>query len=80
MFVPFMHIPFIKEYGCFDFFFVFVFFVVFFFQAEDGIRDIGVTGVQTCALPIFQASLEPSGSSGGLQASCAVPRRPTAYP
>src|SRR3712207_8811693 len=30
--------------------FVDVFF--FFFQAEDGIRDIGVTGVQTCALPI----------------------------
>src|SRR3712207_7907524 len=30
---------------------VMVFF--FFFQAEDGIRDIGVTGVQTCALPIF---------------------------
>src|SRR5438445_9211462 len=28
--------------------------VVFFFQAEDGIRDIGVTGVQTCALPIFR--------------------------
>src|SRR5947209_12467407 len=26
--------------------------VPFFFQAEDGIRDIGVTGVQTCALPI----------------------------
>src|SRR5258707_3648190 len=26
---------------------------VFFCQAEDGIRDIGVTGVQTCALPIF---------------------------
>src|SRR3712207_7391303 len=26
----------------------------FFFQAEDGIRDIGVTGVQTCALPIFK--------------------------
>src|SRR3712207_8331582 len=25
----------------------------FFFKAEDGIRDIGVTGVQTCALPIF---------------------------
>src|SRR3712207_8525918 len=25
---------------------------MFFFQAEDGIRDIGVTGVQTCALPI----------------------------
>src|SRR3712207_4736363 len=27
----------------------------FFFQAEDGIRDIGVTGVQTCALPILRA-------------------------
>src|SRR5947209_15411963 len=30
---------------------------VFFFQAEDGIRDIGVTGVQTCALPICAAPL-----------------------
>src|SRR5256885_6202898 len=29
--------------------------VVFFFQAEDGIRDYKVTGVQTCALPILQA-------------------------
>src|SRR5690606_40639732 len=27
--------------------------VSFFFQAEDGIRDFHVTGVQTCALPIF---------------------------
>src|SRR3712207_5650011 len=27
--------------------------LIFFFQAEDGIRDIGVTGVQTCALPIL---------------------------
>src|SRR2546429_4541179 len=26
---------------------------IFFFQAEDGIRDVAVTGVQTCALPIF---------------------------
>src|SRR3712207_5876238 len=25
-----------------------------FFQSEDGIRDIGVTGVQTCALPIYE--------------------------
>src|SRR5262249_56951929 len=37
--------------------------VVFFFQAEDGIRDWSVTGVQTCALPIcwqgsFRALLE----------------------
>src|SRR4051794_8084886 len=30
-----------------------LFVVVFFFQAEDGIRDGRVTGVQTCALPIF---------------------------
>src|SRR5260370_16146042 len=29
----------------------------FFFQAEDGIRDSSVTGVQTCALPIFRPSL-----------------------
>src|SRR5438876_4556529 len=32
--------------------FSFVFFFFFFFQAEDGIRDGRVTGVQTCALPI----------------------------
>src|SRR2546429_5378775 len=31
---------------------------VFFFQAEDGIRDVAVTGVQTCALPIFREQLE----------------------
>src|SRR5256886_7517309 len=29
---------------------------VFFFQAEDGIRDLTVTGVQTCALPISYAA------------------------
>src|SRR5438034_5885235 len=33
-----------------------VFFLFFFFQAEDGIRDHCVTGVQTCALPIFPKS------------------------
>src|SRR2546429_4047207 len=31
---------------------VFIIFFFFFFQAEDGIRDVAVTGVQTCALPI----------------------------
>src|SRR5436305_15240694 len=31
-----------------------VIFLFFFFQAEDGIRDADVTGVQTCALPIFR--------------------------
>src|SRR5690606_2537231 len=35
----------------FSVFYCFAFF--FFFQAEDGIRDFHVTGVQTCALPIF---------------------------
>src|SRR5256714_10906636 len=32
----------------------------FFFQAEDGIRDKLVTGVQTCALPIFWPQLKPN--------------------
>src|SRR5437764_10687812 len=36
------------NYNCSPFF--------FFFQAEDGIRDTSVTGVQTCALPIFAIS------------------------
>src|SRR2546422_8448340 len=61
--------------------FIFVFF--FFFQAEDGIRDVAVTGVQTCALPI---SLPRSGrhhllevimpaSTPRLQSPCPLPRR-----
>src|SRR5262249_59130537 len=33
--------------------FMLLFVCFFFFQAEDGIRDWSVTGVQTCALPIF---------------------------
>src|SRR5256885_13599224 len=32
-------------------------FLFFFFQAEDGIRDYKVTGVQTCALPIYGSTL-----------------------
>src|SRR5205085_3703854 len=35
----------------------------FLFQAEDGIRDLTVTGVQTCALPIFSNLLAGGGSS-----------------
>src|SRR2546429_1915769 len=31
--------------------------LLFFFQAEDGIRDVAVTGVQTCALPICLGSM-----------------------
>src|SRR5437764_12262124 len=36
-------------------------FIFFFFQAEDGIRDTSVTGVQTCALPIFCRARSRSG-------------------
>src|SRR5687767_15631233 len=41
----------------------------FFFQAEDGIRDKLVTGVQTCALPIsdWGAELSASGAFAGVQ-------------
>src|SRR3712207_9510925 len=58
----------------------------FFFQAEDGIRDIGVTGVQTCALPISHLALlmcvalavsacgeREQSSSGGATAEPASP-------
>src|SRR5690606_40379544 len=37
---------------------------VFFFQAEDGIRDFHVTGVQTCALPIY------AGQRRGTRRAC----------
>src|SRR5688572_30874966 len=37
---------------------VYFFFFFFFFQAEDGIRDLTVTGVQTCALPIWKTRIE----------------------
>src|SRR5690606_41139855 len=36
----------------------------FFFQAEDGIRDFHVTGVQTCALPIFNRVYDEGKSVG----------------
>src|SRR3712207_8146749 len=39
----------------------------FFFQAEDGIRDIGVTGVQTCALPISGPGTRLRSDSGNLR-------------
>src|SRR5947209_20204605 len=38
-----------------------VLFAIFFFQAEDGIRAIGVTGVQTCALPILAIRAKRAG-------------------
>src|SRR6266496_2342973 len=49
---------------CFFFFFV--------FQAEDGIRDLYVTGVQTCALPILLVMMDQNGRGKGDQ----ITRRP----
>src|SRR2546422_8528077 len=51
----------------------------FFFQAEDGIRDVAVTGVQTCALPIFQPGAGHtrlgSPAPGWMATSVGVPDR-----
>src|ERR1035441_2195991 len=58
-----------------------VIFVFFFFQAEDGIRDAYVTGVQTCALPIsreieYEHVARPHfGYSQAYRLSDVVPRR-----
>src|SRR2546430_13618001 len=41
--------------------------LVFFFQAEDGIRDLTVTGVQTCALPIWARAVPWDGARMGLR-------------
>src|SRR5436305_10220793 len=51
--------------------------IFFFFQAEDGIRDADVTGVQTCALPIWAGRPGRSGAAvrRGLQ-----PARPGPLP
>src|SRR5438552_11452891 len=67
------------------------FFIFFFFQAEDGIRDDLVTGVQTCALPIYcswprkakavsSLTSEPTTNSPLLlyAASCNLRRQPRA--
>src|SRR2546430_6024147 len=53
----------------------------FFFQAEDGIRDLTVTGVQTCALPISRSSAHADKRHSdffpaGLAARQASPRTP----
>src|SRR2546429_1682006 len=49
--VAFHHLVFLFEVDLFFF---------FFFQAEDGIRDVAVTGVQTCALPILGIDITPN--------------------
>src|SRR2546430_5290101 len=48
------------------------FFFFFFFQAEDGIRDLTVTGVQTCALPILFRALGGLPGVGGVADSLVV--------
>src|SRR5258706_495984 len=49
---------------------------IFFFQAEDGIRDWSVTGVQTCALPISlpRGTMPTRGRSSRCRAVRAEPR------
>src|SRR5207248_4216434 len=42
---------------------IFIILFFFFFQAEDGIRDRTVTGVQTCALPIL-LNVDPAATTG----------------
>src|SRR2546422_9947772 len=44
----------------------------FFFQAEDGIRDVAVTGVQTCALPISVHKRSRRGSGAFIRVNCAA--------
>src|SRR5256885_4101109 len=55
----------------------------FFFQAEDGIRDYKVTGVQTCALPISAASVglraPPKTSAPSLPAQASAATRATSW-
>src|SRR5256885_6406892 len=53
------------------------FYVFFFFQAEDGIRDYKVTGVQTCALPILRVGNVFHAGDGNLHPNILYdPRKP----
>src|SRR5688572_30924462 len=60
----FFNIFFLLVFFLFYYILIFFFFF-FFFQAEDGIRDLTVTGVQTCALPI-SIDIEPVGAAATL--------------
>src|SRR6266498_5242633 len=48
----------------------------FFFQAEDGIRDADVTGVQTCALPIWSTAEPPAWQCWTRRQARSPPPRP----
>src|SRR5689334_18561470 len=65
-----------NHYNFVLFLFIFIIFF-FFFQAEDGIRDGTVTGVQTCALPIYLATPENKGSNGGSAGNLFIFDEPT---
>src|SRR5205809_4671993 len=56
-------------------FYVSLCFLFFFFQAEDGIRDVAVTGVQTCALPISRAPSRASSRTWARPARASRSRR-----
>src|SRR5690349_21991339 len=55
-----------------------LYFFFFFFQAEDGIRDLYVTGVQTCALPISRRRRCRHGAAVHRRARAPRPLRPAA--
>src|SRR5260370_39358992 len=46
--------------------------LIFFFKAEDGIRDSSVTGVQTCALPIWPSAAGPASALAAAREGRAV--------
>src|SRR5439155_8088468 len=52
-------------------------FCFFFFQAEDGIRDGHVTGVQTCALPILTCTRPARAASRGVMSVKSAPPKRT---
>src|SRR5690606_40116055 len=56
-----------------------LFFSLFFFQAEDGIRDFHVTGVQTCALPICTAPTRTRRGSSRGSCRCGPRRGPRSF-
>src|SRR5256886_4170316 len=59
---------------------VYVALFFFFFQAEDGIRDLTVTGVQTCALPISSVTVQTTAPLTGLMFSNVRPWRTNSPP
>src|SRR5437016_6628108 len=59
---------------CFFFFFIFFYFFFFFFQAEDGIRDWSVTGVQTCGSSDLSACPNIGRTRTRYQRGCGRPR------